>query len=101
MTRSAIAISLGAVLLVSAFAASVSFAQAEMWYSPQQPRLQYTFSNKGTWLDYFTATIQYQVRMVNPDTGVVIPSGTAVGIGSRVRIEHIPHTRSEIYWNGT
>jgi len=103
MTRSVVAISLGAVLLVSAFAASVSVAQAEsvVWTSPQQPRIQYTFGRRGTWLDYFIATIQYQARMVNPDTGVVIPSGTAVGIGSKVRFEHIPHTRPDIYWYGT
>ena len=39
--------------------------------------------------------------MVDPDTGVVIPSGTAVGVGTRVRIEPIAHTRLDLYWYGT
>ncbi|RJQ35293.1 hypothetical protein C4556_00600 [Candidatus Parcubacteria bacterium] len=103
MTRSVVAISLGAVLLTSAFVASLGFAQAEsvVWTSPQQPRLEYRFNNKGTWLDYFIATIKYQARIVNADTGVVIPSGTGVAIGSRVRIEPIAHARPDIYWYGT
>src|SRR3989344_9224346 len=99
MTRTA-TVSLGIVLLFAAFVASIGIAQAEsvVWTSPQQPRVEYRFGKRGAWLDYFIATIQYQARMVNPDTGVVIPSGTAVGVGTRVRIEPIAHTRLDLYW---
>lgn len=48
-----------------------------------------------------SASILYQARLINDDTGLEIADGSSLPVGTTIRIERVAAQDSDISWNGT
>jgi hypothetical protein len=61
----------------------------------------YTGGNMSAYLQNVTATVRYNTRVLNWATGEVVPCGSSVPIGTRLKFEFIPHQPEDVTWFGT
>jgi hypothetical protein len=84
------------------FVVSIAVGRAEsvVWSSNLDVRMRLAGTSIycEDFLENFQAQVQYHVEAINADTGVVIPKGATVPIGTRVVYRFVPHVYTDIYW---